>query len=73
MKLYLAVTADEYELPIAVEETCAELARRFGITNASLLSTLSHGDSTGRYSGHKFIRIEVEDDEDRTGKDNGVY
>lgn len=30
--LWLAVTADEYELPLAVEDTAAALARRLGIS-----------------------------------------
>lgn len=30
--LWLAVTADEYELPLAVENTAAELARRPGVS-----------------------------------------
>ena len=30
--LWLAVTADEYELPLAVENTAAELARRLGVS-----------------------------------------
>lgn len=29
---WLAVTADEYELPLAVENTAAELARRLGVS-----------------------------------------
>lgn len=30
--LWMAVTADEYELPLAVEDTAAALARRLGIS-----------------------------------------
>ena len=30
--LWLAVTADEYELPLTVENTAAELARRLGVS-----------------------------------------
>ena len=30
--LWLAMTADEYELPLAVENTAAELARRLGVS-----------------------------------------
>lgn len=30
--LWLAVTADEYELPMAVEDTAAALARRLGVS-----------------------------------------
>ena len=29
---WLAVTADEYELPLAVEDTAAALARRLGVS-----------------------------------------
>ena len=29
---WLAVTADEYELPLAVEDTAAALARRMGVS-----------------------------------------
>ena len=29
---WLAVTADEYELPLAVEDTAATLARRLGVS-----------------------------------------
>lgn len=30
--LWLAVTADEYELPLVVEDTAAALARRLGVS-----------------------------------------
>ena len=30
--LWMAVTADEYELPLAVEDTAAALARRLGVS-----------------------------------------
>lgn len=30
--LWLAVTADEYELPLTVEDTAAALARRLGVS-----------------------------------------
>lgn len=30
--LWLAVTADEYELPLAIEDTAAALARRLGVS-----------------------------------------
>ena len=30
--LWLAVTADDYDLPLAVENTAAELARRLGVS-----------------------------------------
>lgn len=38
MRLYMAVTRDEYELPYAVEESPVDLARRLG-TRADLISS----------------------------------
>lgn len=40
-KLYLAVTADEYELPLCVAETPEELGKAFNITKSSVLSRIS--------------------------------
>lgn len=40
-KLYLAVTADKYELPICVAETPEELGKAFNITKSSVMSRIS--------------------------------
>lgn len=61
MKLYLAVTADEYELPVCVEEDYHVLARLYGITPNCLLSQIGHG-SSGKQQGVKFIRVVIDDD-----------
>ena len=34
--LWMAVTADEYELPLAVEDTAAALARRLGVSEETV-------------------------------------
>lgn len=39
--LYVAYTNDEYELPVAVEDTAIELAQKVGISIDSLYSMLS--------------------------------
>ena len=41
--LWLAVTADEYELPLAVENTAAELARRLGVSEDTVRVMESRG------------------------------
>lgn len=39
--LYVAYTHDEYELPVAVADTAAELAKMVGITRQSLYTMLT--------------------------------
>lgn len=58
MTLYMKVTRDKYELPIAVADTKAELARIVGVS----LSSISH---SLRGPGIRKAYVEVEvDDED---------
>lgn len=55
MILWLKVTKDEYQLPLAVADTAAELARMTGVKPDSLYSMRSHGVK-------EYIKVEVEDD-----------
>ena len=54
MKLYMKVTKDEYELPLAVAESASELGRMVGTSGSVVLSSISH---------HRpgWVRIEVDD------------
>ena len=61
MKVYMAVTADEYELPVAVVDSAAELAEIYGMTRESVLSALTRG-SQRKNTKRKFIRLEIEED-----------
>lgn len=61
MRLYLAVTADEYELPLAVEADPSSLGRHFGIKGESVLCSISRKEN-GKAKGRRFIRIEVDDE-----------
>lgn len=54
--LWLAVEADEYELPLAVTETARELAEIFGTTTNSV-QTLERGGYSGKISGRKFVKV----------------
>lgn len=56
--LYLAVTADKYELPVVVCDSAKELAYRYGIKTSSLYSAISYGLS-GKYNGVKFVKVVV--------------
>lgn len=46
--LWLAVTADEYELPLAVENTAAALARRLGVSE-NTVRTMEYRGKNERY------------------------
>ena len=60
-KLYLYVSDDEYELPLVVEETATELARKTGKTPDAVYSGISHEMHGGPHS--RFKKVEVEEDE----------
>lgn len=56
--LYMAVTPDQYELPLAVADTAAELGQMFGKTKGLVLSSISH-NRDGRHTGMKFVRVPI--------------
>lgn len=58
MTLYMAVTPDKYELPIAVETTLEDLGELFGTSTNSIASAIAKNRS-GKRKGVKFLRIEV--------------
>lgn len=68
MTLYMAVTADEYELPIAVEEKSSNLARRIGIHPETVYKELCYSRKgiercNGKRRGYALREVEVSDDE----------
>ena len=65
MKMYMAVTPDRYELPLAVCLSPDELGRCFGLRGRTVLQSLCRKQA-GTVRGAKFIRIEVEEDDHET-------
>lgn len=61
MALYLKISADRYELPIAVADTAQELARMLGVTANTIYSQMSHAKAHGRWCA--YVKIEEEEDE----------
>ena len=59
MKLWLAVTADEYELPLMVCDSQKELADAYGVSVGYIKSEVCRG-SSGRRTGRRFIRVDIE-------------
>ncbi|MEA4922182.1 MAG: hypothetical protein VB031_02305 [Eubacteriaceae bacterium] len=62
MKIYMAVTADKYELPTMVADSSKELAGMLGRTVNSVRSHISHtkeGIVNGKRCGEKLIVVDV--------------
>ena len=56
--MWLAVTPDQYELPLAVADTAEQLAAMFGLTRGSVINLVSK-NAPGTQSGRKFVKVEV--------------
>lgn len=58
--LWLAVTPDKYELPLAVCDTSKELGLLFGISGVTVKRCIDQG-SDGSRSGRKFVKVRIEE------------
>lgn len=56
--MWLAVTPDQYELPLAVADTAEQLAAMFGLIRGSVINLVSK-NAPGTQSGRKFVKVEV--------------
>ena len=60
--VYMAVTDDAYELPLAIGDSCRELGRIMGLDPGEICR-LVNGKRKGVYKkGRKFVRVYVEDE-----------
>lgn len=57
--LWMAVTSDKYELPIAIADTANELADYLGVTGKAIIQMKAKNQS-GRNLGYKIVTIEDE-------------
>ena len=62
MTFYIAVTPDEYELPMAVAETIEELARMIGASNSTIRSHL-YKVKSGIVKKPRYEKVVIEDDD----------
>ena len=58
--LWLAVEADQYELPLVVADSARELAEKCGTTKHNI-ETFVCKQSSGRTKGYKYIKVSVEE------------
>lgn len=69
MRVYMLVTADEYELPLAVRDTVVEIAKLLGRQTNEIYKALSRkAVSQDTYNGFrcKIIKVDI-DEEDNDG------
>jgi len=59
--LWLAVTADRYELPLVVEDSSEKLGKVYGLSKKTVASMVRYG-SDGSKSGHKFVKVRIDDE-----------
>ena len=57
--LWMAVTADKYELPLAVTDTAKELGRIYGLSKETIKSAVTR-QSSGTMSGRRFVKVDRE-------------
>lgn len=68
MKLYMAVTADKYELPIFVEESQRRLSEKLGRNRRSVTEEFSrmrrgvYSRCNGKLRGYILKEVEISDD-----------
>ena len=72
--VYIAVTSDQYELPIAIADTGPELAALLGISPDAVWqrehqTRVGINRNPGKYRGYKIIRVDLEDDKDEQRQD----
>jgi ribosomal protein L7Ae-like RNA K-turn-binding protein len=60
MFVYMKVTKDKYELPVAIADSAKELAEICGTKRTNILSAIIHAEQRGQNSVYK--KVEVDDE-----------
>lgn len=63
MYVYMMVTLDKYQLPLAVADSATELAQIVGANVSTIRTSASHIKS-GKIKNSRFYRVEIEDDDE---------
>ncbi len=59
--VYMEISKDKYELPVAIANSVPELARITGYSENVISSTISHAKNK-QWRWSKFIKVEIEDE-----------
>ena len=58
--IWMAVTADEFELPMCIADSAKELGEKYGVT-ADTVITLARAHWSGRTTGRRFVKVRNDD------------
>lgn len=61
MRVFIKVTRDKYEFPLAIADSPSELARITGDNKATIASTLSHFRH-GHYKHPQYQEVEIDEE-----------
>ena len=65
--LYMAVTADEYELPIRIADSAKEIAEKMGLRPGTVYSMLHEPQRhSGAMCGYRVVRVEIPEEEEKS-------
>lgn len=65
MNIWIKVTNDKYELPVAVADSAEELAQLCGVKTNNIHSSRSHAKAQGQKTQYRLVKVndkEIEDD-----------
>ena len=62
MNIWLKVTNDKYELPVAVADSAEELAKLCGVKVNNIHSSRSHAKARGQQTWYRLVKV---DDKER--------
>lgn len=60
-RLYIKVSADKYEFPVAVADSVRELAKMIGVSEQNIWNCMRHAKKTGKESVYKVVILEEKD------------
>lgn len=60
-KIYMEITQDEYELPIAIADNAQELAEICGTNSGSIYTSCSRR-ARGIYKKSRFVSVEIDEE-----------
>lgn len=63
-KMYMMVTSDEYQLPLAFADNAAELARMVGLRNPTFVVNAIHNNKKRHLKKCKYVEVIFDDDEE---------
>lgn len=62
MTVYMEVTLDEYELPVAIADSVIELAKMRNTTANTIKSTMSHvKNGTSNVKRSKYVKVHIDE------------